>query len=193
MVMHGTAERGRDVDDCLRHQDVGLRGRGIVFRRQDASHERRLRRDPRYHRAARVARAHGQLKLGGWLILTSKGPPHLRRPFVPGWSGADLLQRLCLSNPANNKLKPDGGSTVPSRFGRRINRTAPWFAPRCRLIRRFQQAPWRPSVPRASPEICRPGAPGSSKEPRPTSALLADSLSIPLSSRMSYPPLSSDE
>jgi hypothetical protein len=37
------------------------------------------------------------------------------------------------SHPANNnnKLKRDGGSTVPSRFSRRINRTAPWFAPRC--------------------------------------------------------------
>jgi len=32
MVMHGNAERGRDVDDCLRHQDVGLRRRGIAAR-----------------------------------------------------------------------------------------------------------------------------------------------------------------
>src|SRR5438132_12799894 len=46
-----------------------------------------------------AARAHDQLKLGGWLILTSKGPPHLRRPFVPGWAGDDLFQRPCAIEP----------------------------------------------------------------------------------------------
>ena len=81
---------------------------------------------------------------------------------------------------------------VRQEASRRINRTAPWFAPRCGPIRRFQRAPSRPSVPRASPEVCRSDAPGSSKEPRPSSALLADSSSIPAHSRMSYP-LSSHE
>ena len=46
-----------------------------------------------------AARAHDRLKLGGWLILTSKGPPHLRRPFVPGWAGDELFQRPCAIEP----------------------------------------------------------------------------------------------
>jgi len=35
----------------------------------------------------------------GWLILTSKRPPHLRRPFVPGWAGDDLFQPPCAIEP----------------------------------------------------------------------------------------------
>jgi hypothetical protein len=46
-----------------------------------------------------AARAHDQPKLDGWLILTSKGPPHLRWPFVPGWAGDDLFQRPCAIEP----------------------------------------------------------------------------------------------
>ena len=117
----------------------------------------------------------------GTLAIAAGGPLCLDGPVLTCFNG------LVPSNPANNKLKHDGGSTAPSRFSRRINRTAPWFAPRCGPICRFQQAPSRPSVPRASPEVCRSGAPGSSKEPRPSSALPADSSSIPYHSRMSYP------
>src|SRR5579872_76666 len=75
---------------------------------------------------------------------------------------------------------------------RRINRTAPSFASRCGPICRLQEAPSRPSVLRASPEICRPDAPGSSKEPQPLSALPAGSSSIPFSFENELP-LSSDE
>jgi hypothetical protein len=43
-----------------------------------------------------AARAHDQPKLDG---LTSKGPSHLRWPFVPGWAGDDLFQRPCAIEP----------------------------------------------------------------------------------------------
>src|SRR5437764_8111286 len=66
--------------------------------------------DRRYHRAARCS--HPRSTEVRWLILTSKGPPHLRRPFCLDGPVMICFNGRMLSNPTNNKPKHDGGSTI---------------------------------------------------------------------------------
>ena len=82
VVVHGNAGRGGEIDDRI--WISACDGEGSYFR------DKTLRTNDASGATLDIielpvlAHAPGRLKLGGWLILTSKGPPHLRRPFVPG-------------------------------------------------------------------------------------------------------------
>jgi hypothetical protein len=118
VLVDGNAERGGDLDDRLGR----LRWRRIAG---GGCASKRTSEDFRVGPEAVLSQAGGRLtcyrNFPGW------GNVHSVWPVLTCFSG------FAPSHPANNsnQLKHDGGSNVPSRLSRRINRTAPWFAPRC--------------------------------------------------------------
>jgi hypothetical protein len=81
VVVHGNAGRGGDIDDRIGIS--ACNGEGSYFG------DKTLRMNDTSGATLDIIELLALLtptqpRLGGWLILTSKGPPHLRRPFVPG-------------------------------------------------------------------------------------------------------------
>ena len=94
VIVHGDAEWSGEFDDRPGHPDIRVRPRGILFyfgdktlRMNDVSGVTLDIIEPLALLMPRSTEAR-------WLAdLTSKGPPHLRRPFVPSWDGADPFQQ----------------------------------------------------------------------------------------------------